>query len=73
MNFFRTILNVLNYVIEQLGEKFNIDQFQFAFIIVLLGAFFMVLPVFTQAEMRERLGRIGRIGPNRRGTAYSRK
>lgn len=53
-NFFRTILNVINYVIEQLGEQFNIDHFQFAFILVLLGAFFMVLPVFTQAEMRQR-------------------
>jgi hypothetical protein len=58
LNFFRSVLNVFNYIIEQVGLKFDIDHFQFAFILVLLGAFFMVLPVFSDAEWRTRVRRL---------------
>ncbi len=58
LNFFRSVLNVFNYIIEQVGLKFDIDHFQFAFILVLMGAFFMVLPVFSDAEWRTRVRRL---------------
>jgi hypothetical protein len=58
LNFFRSVMNVFNYIIEQVGLKFEIDHYQFAFILVLLGAFFMVLPVFSDAELRTRVRRL---------------
>ncbi len=66
LNFFRTILNVLNYVVEEVGQKFNIDHFQFAFILVMLGALFMVFPVFTDAEWKTRLSRLRRASQSRK-------
>lgn len=58
LNFFRAILNVFNYFVEEVAKTFNIDHFQFAFILVLLGAFFMVVPVFSDAEFKTRIRRI---------------